>query len=90
MCGNHPKSTVTIKTFERSLGNCTTNHRLGSGTEFINQQKRFGIAVTNKKFHIQQMRTIGRKIIFNRLLITNIDKQTLKNTHPATVVQRDK
>jgi hypothetical protein len=48
------------------------------------------MAVFDKKLHVQQVRTVGRKVIFNRLLVTNINEKPLEYATTAIVQQRDK
>ena len=59
MSGDNAKSFIPVESFQRCFGNGATYHRLRSGTKLINQQQGFSLTVTDKEFHVEQMRTIG-------------------------------
>ena len=56
-------------------------------TELVNQDEAPFVTALHHDFHIGQVRRVGTQIIFNRLLITNIDKDAAEYTGMTTFVQ---
>ena len=61
--------------------------RLRTSTELVNQDEAPFVTALHHDFHIGQVRRVGTQIIFNRLLITNIDKDATEYTGMTTFVQ---
>ena len=76
-----------VETFQYSFGNSTSDLRLRTSTELVNQDEAPFVTALHHDFHIGQVRRVGTQIIFNRLLITNIDKDATEYTGMTTFVQ---
>ena len=75
-----------VETFQYSFGNSTSDLRLRTSTELVNQDEAPFVTALHHDFHIGQVRRVGTQIIFNRLLITNIDKDATEYTGMTTFV----
>ena len=76
-----------VETFQYGFGNSTSDLRLCTSTELVNQDEAPFVAALHHDFHVGQVRRVGTQIIFNRLLITNIDKDAAEYTGMTTFVQ---
>ncbi len=87
--GNYAVSLLKVQLIQYCLGYRSSQHGLGTGAKFIDQQEREFIAVPEKIFHIKEVGTVGAQIVFDRLFVTDIDKNTLKNSGFASFLQRN-
>ena len=76
-----------VETFQDGFGNSASNLRFRTSTELVNQDEAPFVTALHHDFHIGQVRRVGTQIIFNRLLITNIDKDATEYTGMTTFVQ---
>src|SRR5690554_2706458 len=90
MRGNNSITAFLIQAVDNGFSDGTSQHRLCTGTEFINQDKGIFIAVSDKIFHVEKMGTIGAQIVIKRLLIANINKYPVEYTGFTSFVNRNK
>ena len=76
---NHAIAPLLKQTLQNSLGYGTTDYRLCTRTKLINQNKSTRRCRLQHTLHIHQVRRIGRKVVIHRLLIANINADTLKH-----------
>ena len=85
--GDDSECSFLVETFQYGFGNSTSDLRLRTSTELVNQDEAPFVTALHHDFHIGQVRRVGTQIIFNRLLITNIDKDAAEYTGMTTFVQ---
>ena len=73
------ESTFLHETPQYGLCDGTTNLGLRATTELIDEQQRGGVGTAHHLLHIQEVRTIGRELVFNALLVANINHDVLKD-----------
>src|SRR5690606_27262565 len=79
-----------IKFFKENLRQCTTQFRVGTCTEFINQRQSILITFSQKITHVFESIAVSTQTIFNRLIITNICQNFVKQKRGAPLVNRNK
>lgn len=87
--GNHSESPFLVETFQYSFGNGTSNLRLRTSSELINQDEATFIATFHHYLHIGEVRGVGTQIVFDRLFITDIYENAAEYTCMTAFVQRD-
>ena len=70
------------------FGQRTADQRLGTRTHLIHQHQRPFIRLPHKRFHVTQMTRIGGEFILYRLLVSDIDHQSVKKTRPTLLRHR--
>ena len=78
-----------VESFQYGFGNGTTYLRFCSSTEFIYQNQTFFIARFHHYLHVGQMRRVSTQIIFNALLVADIDKDVAEYAGMAPFMHRD-
>ena len=87
--GNHSESPFLVETFQYSFGNGTSNLRLRTSSELINQDEATFIATFHHYLHIGEVRGVGTQIVFDRLFITDIYENAAEYTCMTAFVQRN-
>ena len=86
---HHAKSALLIERRKNSFGNRTTNHRFGTSTKLINEQKGMCIGIAHKMLHVSKVRRVGREVVLNGLLVTYINEQVLEEAHLTCLTHGD-
>ena len=73
VCGNESKRLVCIKLRQKSFGNSSTQLRFCTGSELVYEQKGVGGGYPAKVTHADKVRTIRTKVVFDALIVANID-----------------
>ncbi len=79
VCCHHSPHAFGIKTFEQRLCDRAADLRLGSCSEFVNQDHRPIAAARQKGLHVAQMRRVGAEVVLYRLVVAYIDKYGIEN-----------
>ena len=88
--GDDSECSFLVETFQDGFGNSASNLRFRTSTELVNQDEAPFVATLHHDFHVGQVRRVGTQIVFNRLLITNIDKDAAEYTGVTAFVQGNK
>ena len=73
MCRHYPIGSLAGHGQKRRFRNGPSYRRVGSCSHLINQKKALIIQVFQEVFHIQQLRGVSAQVVFERLLIPNVD-----------------
>lgn len=89
VCGDDTERLFWLKRFNTAsamgasyLGFCST-------TEFINQDEAPFIAVFHHDFHVRKVGGVGTQIIFNGLLVTDVNEYAAEYSGMTAFVHRD-
>ena len=89
MRGYDPKRARPAELFQHGFGNSPAQAGLGTGAEFINQHQALFTRQQQELLHGQQMRRVGREVVFDALLVADIQENILEYTSFRFVATRD-
>ena len=78
---NDPETAFGLELFQNRFGNGPSDNRFGTGSEFVDQDQRTVVGMAQDILHVEQMRAVGTQIVVDRLLIPDINKDALENSH---------
>ncbi len=78
-----------VETLQYGFGNGTTYLGFCSASEFIDQDEAAFIAVLHHDLHVGKMRGVGTQIIFNGLLVTDINEYAAEYSGMAAFMHGD-
>ena len=84
----HSERSFLIEAFQYGFSDSTSNLRFCTSSELVNQDEAAFVAVLHHDFHVGQMGRISTQVVFNGLLVTDVDKDAAEHTGMATFVQR--
>ena len=84
--GNHAERTFQVEAFQYGFGNGTANLWLRTSSELIDKDEAFAVTCFQHHLHVGQMRRIGTQVVFNTLLVANINKYMAEDTGVAPFV----
>ena len=87
--GDNSECPLLVEAFQNGFGDGTANLRFRAAAKFVDQDEAAFIAVFHHNLHIGQMRRVGTQVIFDGLLITDIDKDTAEYAGMTALVQRN-
>ena len=89
VCGDDTERLFLVEAFQYGFGDGASYLGLRSTTEFINQDEAPFIAAFHHDFHVHKVGGVGTQIIFNGLLVTDVDEYTAEYSGMTAFVHRD-
>jgi len=89
VCSNNAERLLLVETFQHCFGYRTSNLRLRTSSELINQDEATFIATFHHYLHIGEVRGVGTQIVFDRLFITDIYENAAEYTCMTAFVHRN-
>jgi hypothetical protein len=86
--GDDPKGFAVVELLEENFGERTTQFWIRTSTEFVNQEQGFLVAFLEEIIHILEPVTVRAQMIFNRLVVADVGKDSVKQKGFATLVHR--
>ena len=87
--GDDAKRPLLVETAQHRLGYGSTDLRLGASSELVDQYQAPLVAVLHHDFHVGQVRGIGAQLVFDGLLVADVDEDAFEDAGPAALVHRD-
>ena len=69
----------SVQLVEHGFGNGAAQAGLGAGAEFVNQHQAFLAGQQHKLLHGQQVRGVGRQVVFQALLVADVQENILEH-----------
>ena len=79
VCSDDSESSSLVEAMQEGLRNSPTDRWLRTSTKFVYEQERSRSAFSDEVLHITQVRTISTKVIFDRLLIPDVNIKTVED-----------
>ena len=89
VCGDDTERLFLVETLQYGFGNGTSYLGVCSAPEFINQDEAPFVAAFHHDFHVRKVGGVGAQIIFNGLLVTDVDEYTAEYSGMTAFVHRD-
>ena len=89
VCGDDTERQFLVEAFQYGFGDSASYLGFRSTTEFINQDEAPFIATFHHDFHVCKVGGIGTQIIFNGLLVTDVNEYAAEYSGMTTFVHRD-
>ena len=68
-----------VQVVEHGLGDGPAQAGLGAGAEFVNQHQAFLAGQQHKLLHGQQVRGVGTQVVFQALLVADVQENVLEH-----------
>ena len=78
-----------IETFQHSFGDGSSDLWFRTSSELVDQNEAAFIAAFHHDFHVHKVGGVGTQIIFNGLLVTDVDEYTAEYSGMTAFVHRD-
>lgn len=89
VCGDDTERLFLVEAFQYGFGDGASYLGFCSTTEFINQDEAPFIAVFHHDFHVRKVGGVGTQIIFNGLLVTDVNEYAAEYSGMTAFVHRD-
>ena len=73
MRGNNSVGLALQQSFEDSFGYRSTNRRLSTRAKLVDEYERALRGLLKHSLHIHKVRRVGRQVVLDRLLVTDVD-----------------
>ena len=87
--GDDAVSLLLAELVEHGLGDGSTDARFGTGTKLIYQYDGVAIGCLHHVLHVQKMGRVGTQVVFQTLLVADINHDVLEDTRLRTLAHRD-
>ena len=84
--GNDSFYVVLVQGMQDGFGDGSPQHGFCSRPEFVNEYECVPVSVPHKVFHVNQMGAVGTQVVFDALLISDVDKQVLEQSGFRTFI----
>ena len=85
--GDDPESTAAVELAQDGLGQCSSDARFRTSSKLVNEQEGRGRTAPHHVFHVHEVRTVGREVVIDALLVTDVDEDALEDTHARGFAQ---
>ena len=78
---HHARRARLGEVFQNGFGNGSAQTWFGACSKFVNQKQCFSIGKVQKILHVGQVTAVRTEVIVKALLVADVNKQVLENTH---------
>lgn len=89
VCSNNAERLLLVETFQHCFGYRSANLGFRTATELVDKDETAFVAVFHHYLHIGQVRGVGAEVIFDRLLVADVNEYIAEYAGMATFVHRD-
>ena len=89
VCSNNTERLLLVETLQYCFGYRSANLGFRTATELVDKDKTAFVAVFHHYLHIGQVRGVGAEVIFDRLLVADVNEYIAEYAGMAALVHRD-
>ena len=87
--GDHSFYLRFIQAVQQGFGDGSSQHRLRTRSEFIDQDQSIRICIADEIFHIDQVRAVCAEVVLDGLFVAYVDQYLFKDAEAACFAYRN-
>ena len=85
MGGDNSHHLTVVELLQYGLGYGASHLGFSAASHLIDQDKRFSTTTRQEEFHVLQVTAVGTQIVFDTLLVTDVDKDVSEKPHVRVI-----
>ena len=87
--GDNAECLLLVETFQNGLGYRSANLGFRTAAKLIDKDKAAFVTALHHYLHVRKMRRVGAQVVFDRLLVTDVNEYIAEYTGVTAFVHRD-